>query len=204
MTESLDQISQNLGRSITTELNNIHQANAQIQADVTQMRADINQMRADITNLTQTQTQMRADVNNILQGQTRMQADIANLLQNQAQNQAVGLNRLQVCKMINKGVAKQNFENFEIERSKSFVWVQANLQDLRFLQVKLFFQKLIDSNQNRRRRLIRNPTRDEKRNMQLYFRYLDLFWDILSRFIRNNNNNYQAALAAANAVIIVQ
>ena len=39
----------------------------------------------------------------------------------------------------------------------------------------------------------------KKRNMELYFKYLDIYWDPIKGFIRNNADNYQAAVKAANA-----
>lgn len=92
-----------------------------------------------------------------------MQTIINNILR----NQDVNLNRGDVCDLINKGIAKHNFENYHIEKSQSYDWTNANLANLLFFQMKIFFKNLIDNYQNHQNgccRQIRDPFCSNLRN----------------------------------------
>ena len=184
------QTNQGLGNSIVTAL-------GQIQVGISRIQRDNNQMQADIAQIQRDNNQMQADIHQI-------QVNIANLLRNQNQNQRTRLNRGQICTMINGGIAKSSFENLSIEKSRSYTWVQANIPNFRFYQIKLFFESLINNINQAHSRQIRNPTRDEKRSKVLFFKYLDIFWDKISRYIRNNPNQFQSASNTAKASLVVQ
>ena len=124
--------------------------------------------------IVQSQTQQTPDYPQDQRQQVDPQQDSKAPTQVQTQNEFITLNQLR--KMINCALATNDRESYDDFLSVSCQWLSKNLTELRFAQIKQFFDSVI-SVLNENGAHITVSTRNDRRSLKAYYRYLDLIWE---------------------------